>query len=135
MTDKNTLLEKFNQLVRAPLCSADLNDAQESVYPLHQDDWVRILLIRRLENPDNLTIEIESSLPLRVQGEPSIKDGTMLARNLLHGMIRTLQYLLNLEKIGFNLDIIGQDCMWTAYKDFSTHPDAAIFDAITPPLP
>jgi len=133
MTDTATLLETFNQLVRVPLSSADLNDAQESVCLLHQDDWVRILLIRQLENPDHLTIEIESSLPLRAHGEPSIKDGTMMARNLLLGMIRTLQYLLNLEKVGFNLDIIGQDCMWTAYKDFSTHPDVAIFDAITPP--
>lgn len=133
MTDNDSLLEKYHKLMQVPLSSNDVNDAQESVTALYQDDWVRILLVRQLDNPDEFTIEVESSLPMLVKGEPSMNEGTIIARDLLHGMIRTLEYLLNLEKIGFNLDIIGQDCMWTAYKAFYTDPDDSVFDAITPP--
>ena len=133
MTDKDTLSDKYNELTRVSLSSSDLNDAQESVSLLHQDDWVRILLVRQLDKDAEITIEIESSLPLRAKGEPAIKDGPLVASELLRGMIRTLEYLLSLEKMGFKLDIIGQDCMWTAYKDFNTPPDTVFFDAISPP--
>ncbi|MDF1538685.1 MAG: hypothetical protein P1Q69_07265 [Candidatus Thorarchaeota archaeon] len=133
MTNKGTLFDKYNELVQVSPSSSDLNDAKEAVSLLHQDDWVRILLVRQLDKGDEITIEIESSLPLRAKGEPSINDGTTVASDLLHGMIRTLNYLLNLEKLGFNLDIIGQDCMWTAFKDVSKPPDNAFFDSISPP--
>ncbi len=133
MTDKGTLFDKYNELVQISPSYSDLNDDQESVSLLHQDDWVRILLVRHPDRGDEITIEIESSLPLRAKGEPSMNNGSLMASELLHGMIRTLEYLLNLEKMGFNLDIIGQDCMWTAFMDFTAPPDYAFFDAITPP--
>ncbi|MHA1906190.1 MAG: hypothetical protein ACW98Y_02760 [Candidatus Thorarchaeota archaeon] len=133
MSTKTDLLKKYEEAVKSPPKDADLNDASEAITTLHQDDWLRILLIRQIETPEVATIEVESSLPLKAQGMPSIESKSNETRGILEGMIHTLKYLLSLESRGFGLDIIGQDCMWTAYKDFEMPISPIIFELLTPP--
>ncbi|MCK5151830.1 MAG: hypothetical protein KAQ65_08315 [Candidatus Thorarchaeota archaeon] len=131
MNIKINLLKTYEEAVRTPPTESDLNDASEAITTLHQDDWLRILLIRRIDSPEVVTIEVESSLPIRAQGTPPIESNE--TRGILEGMINSLKYLISLESEGFSLDIIGQDCMWTAYKEFNTPIDPTVFDALTPP--
>jgi len=114
-----------------PLASETL-DNPEVIFNLHQNDWIRILLVRNVENPEITTIEVESSLPLRVKGEHIEVEDAVQTCQLLEGMIDTLKYLLRLQESGFKLDIIGQDCMWTAYMEFDVMPDEEIFQVLLP---
>ena len=132
MSIKTEILKKYEDAVKVPTKDSDLNDALEAITTLHQDDWLRILLIRQIDTPESVTIEVESSLPLKAQGMPSISDASNETRGLLEGMINTLNYLLTLETEGFSLDIIGQDCMWTAFRDFEVPIDPTLFDVLTP---
>jgi hypothetical protein len=133
MSTKTELLKKYEEAVKTLPKDSDLNDASEAITTLHQDDWLRILLIRQIDTPKLVTIEVESSLPLKAQGLPSISDASNETRGMLEGMIQTLKYLLNLESQGFNLDIIGQDCMWTAFRDFDVPINSSVFDILCPP--
>ncbi len=133
MNIKTNLLKTYEEAIRTPPTESDLNDASEAITTLHQDDWLRILLIRQIDSPEVLTIEVESSLPIRAQGIPSIESESNETRGILEGMIKSLKYLISLESEGFSLDIIGQDCMWTAYKEFNIPIDPTVFDVLTPP--
>ncbi len=132
MSIKANLVTKYEEAVKTPPKASDLNDASEAITTLHQDDWLRILLIRQIDSPQLVTIEVESSLPLRVQGMPSIDLKSNETRGILEEMIQTLKYLLGLESEGFSIDIIGQDCMYTAYKEFKIPIDPTVFDALVP---
>jgi hypothetical protein len=133
MSRKTELVKKYEEAVESSPKKTDLNDASEAITTLHQDDWLRILLIRQIDTPELVTIEVESSLPLKAQGHPSLSSASNETREMLEGMIHTLKYLLNLESEGFSLDVIGQDCMWTAYREFSLPVNLAVFDIISPP--
>ena len=91
-----------------------------------------ISVLCNVDNRDWMTIEIESSLPLRIQGEHKNPEAGLEIRDLLNGMIQTLEYLLRLQDAGFSLDIIGQDCMWTAYLEFNDLPDQDFFNLLIP---
>lgn len=131
MNSKPDLYQRFKDIMNTPLSSMSADDP-EIISHLYQTDWVRILVIRNADNLDWTTIEIESSLPQMIQGEhKDIKKATQV-QTLIEGMIKTLEYLLRLQESGFSLDIIGQDCMWTAYKEFDTVPDEKLFEIILP---
>ncbi|MFW9918142.1 MAG: hypothetical protein ACFFED_00935 [Candidatus Thorarchaeota archaeon] len=125
------LYQQCKDLLSKPIAS-ESSDNPEVITSLWQSDWVRILLVRNIDNPDWTTIEIESSLPLRVQGEHKNIAGGLETRELLNGMIQTLEYLLRLQDAGFSLDIIGQDCMWTAFLEFDALPAQSFFEALIP---
>ncbi len=132
MSAKTELLRKYEETIKEPPKDTDLNDASEAITTLHQDDWLRILLIRTIDTPAVVTIEVESSLPLKAQGLLSVEEAYK-TRALLKGMIQTLNYLLTLEGEGFSLDIIASDCMWTAYRDFEVPVSQTVFDVLAPP--
>ena len=131
MNSSPNLYQQCRELMDKPIVSEAV-DNPEIITSLWQSDWVRILLVRNIDNPECTTIEIESSLPLHIQGEyKNIEDG-LKTRDLLNGMISTLEYLLRLQEAGFTLDIIGQDCMWTAYYEFDSLPGEKFFHQLIP---
>ena len=131
MNSTPNLYQHCKDIMSKSLASETM-DNPEVIFSLWQSDWVRILLVRNVENPNWTTLEIESSLPARIQGEHKNADDGLEIRELLTGMIKTLEYLIRLQEAGFTLDIIGQDCMWTAYLEFDTLPDAALFQMLLP---
>ena len=131
MTSGPDLYQRFIALMNEPITS-ESSDNPEVISTLYQNDWIRILVVRDVDNPKITTIEVESSLPLRIKGEPKEVDDVIRTRELLEGMIKALKYLLRLQDTGFSLDIIGQDCMWTAYMEFDALPDQDIFQLLHP---
>ncbi len=131
MTSTQDLYSKFLELLEKPV-TTESPDNPEMISTIYHNDWVRMLVIRNIDEPNLLTIEIESSLPLRTQGIHENPEDGLQARNVLNGMIDTLQYLLLLQDLGFSLDIIGQDCMWTAYLELEKPPTKEFFDKIRP---
>jgi hypothetical protein len=130
MNSSPDLYSRLKEILNEPIDASP--DLPESVSVLFQDDWVRILVVRSVEAPDLVTLEIESSLPLHTRNSHSRSEENSKARELLRGTIRTLEYFLRLQESGFQLDIIGQDCMWTAHMDFSECPDESMLANLLP---
>lgn len=130
MNSSPDLYRKLKEILNEPI-DASL-DSPESVSVLFQDDWIRILVVRLSEAPELVTLEIESSLPLHARNPDGNSEENSEARDFLKGTIRTLEYFLRLQESGFQLDIIGQDCMWTAHMDFSECPDERILEDLLP---
>lgn len=49
-------------------------------------------------------------------------------------MIAHLHLILQLQKVGFALDSIEDDFLWTATLEISTEPEDQIFDVLVPPI-
>lgn len=133
MMQASELRSKYQELVSAPITITDYNEDGESVSLLFENEWIRILVIRQNDAPD-VTIEVESSLPQKCgtnsSGPKPSKDEIM---KILHGALNHLQYLLELGRIGFNLEVISQDCLWTATQIFSKEIDLSVFEKLCPP--
>ncbi len=130
MNSSPDLYRKLKEILNEPFDES--LDSPESASVLFQDDWIRILVVRISEAPELVTLEIESSLPLHATSLNGSSEENSEARELLKGTIRTLEYFLRLQESGFQLDIIGQDCMWTAHMDFSECPDESILEDLLP---
>ncbi|MFX1575534.1 MAG: hypothetical protein ACFFCF_00020 [Promethearchaeota archaeon] len=128
------LLEKYQELTATPLDSPSIeNESGESVAALYQSSSLRILLIRTLENPDITSIEVEVWLPSMNSDYDSAKSEDELLGEVLSKMIEHLSYLLKLHQSGFILDVIKNDCLWTASKTFEKPPSHEIFNLLLPP--
>jgi hypothetical protein len=137
MTDIPEMTRKYAELMEAPVDEVTVNENGESLSTLCQSEWVRILVIRRPSTPDLVTIEVEISLPSPV-GHASDTDGTDSevennGTDLLHQAIEHLHYLSRLRSNGFTLDVVGQECLWTAFRDFTETPVSDVFDLLKPP--
>jgi len=137
MTDIPEMTRKYAELMEAPVDEATVNENGESLSTLCQSEWVRILVIRRPSTPDLVTIEVEISLPSPV-GKASDTDETDSeaednGTDLLHQAIEHLHYLSRLRTNGFTLDVVGQECLWTAFRDFTETPVSDVFDLLRPP--
>jgi hypothetical protein len=140
MIEVTNLMDKYKQITTSPLNPANMTDEGDSISVLCQTNWIRIVLVRKLDEPNVVTIEVESSLPkcAGVYSSPKTNSNStelleMDDRELLTGMITHLQYLQRLHDSGFELEIIGPDCLWTAYSDFKSMPNRKTFDALVPP--
>jgi hypothetical protein len=137
MTDIPEMANKYAELMDAPVDEATVNENGESLSTLCQSEWVRILVIRRPDTPEHVTIEIEISLPspaVHATGADGTDSGAKdNGTDLLHQAIEHLHYLSRLRNNGFTLDVVGQECLWTAFRDFSEPPASAVFDLLRPP--
>jgi hypothetical protein len=115
-----------------PFAELALNEDGESIESLCETDWTRILLIRTADQPNSIRIEVEISLPKCVTRHAS-KPTRAKPRDLVKELITHLKYLLELEDFGFELDLVGEDCLWTASKIASDILDENIFKALIPP--
>ena len=132
MRSASNLIKKFNKLIQSPIDSSNCNEDGESTVNLLQSDWTRILLVRNIEKPNEVQIEVESSLPKFNIIEENQAEGA-IARTLVKEMIAQLEYLLKLQESGFTLDVIGQECLWTAFKTFDSVPDENMLELLLPP--
>ena len=135
------LMKKYQQLSAKPLDSPTMkNESGESITALYQSASLRILLLRTLEAPEIISIEVEVWLPGN-NSDISSKDANPPSNELeneklgaiLSQMVDHLQYLLRLHQSGFMLDVIKHDCLWTASKSFEKPPNRKVFDILLPP--
>jgi hypothetical protein len=59
------LLSKFNELMNKDLAKVLETSETEIVFPLLKTDWVRIMLVRSIEDDRSVVIDVEVSLPSR----------------------------------------------------------------------
>ena len=133
MMQASELESKYRELVSTPITITEYNEDGESVSLLFENEWVRILVIRQNDVSD-VTIEVESSLPQKCGTKAS---GSKLSKKetkqILLGALDHLQYLQDLGEIGFDLEIISQDCLWTASQIFRNEIDLSVFEKLCPP--
>jgi hypothetical protein len=133
MMQASELKNKYRELVSAPVTITEYNEDGESVSLLFENEWVRILVIRQNDVSD-ITIEVESSLPQKCGTSPSSsKSSKKETKQILLGALNHLQYLQELGEIGFDLEVISQDCLWTASQIFTKEIDLSVFEKLCPP--
>lgn len=120
------LKEGYKQALALPLTISKFSEANEQLFVLHKSDWVRIILVRR-ENDIGNTIEIELSLPDNIN---TTRD--QLVESIMT-LIEYLNYILELEQFGFQLDVMEQDFLWTATIDVNEHFDDELLEVLVPP--
>ncbi|MHA2378136.1 MAG: hypothetical protein ACXADS_02590 [Candidatus Thorarchaeota archaeon] len=139
MTDVSEMTKKYAGLVEAPVDESTVNENGESLSTLCQSEWVRILVIRRPSTPETVTIEVEISLPYPVVHSSAADDSDSEVESsadtidLLQQAIEHLHYLSRLRNNGFTLDVVGQECLWTAFRDFREIPRPDVFELLSPP--
>jgi hypothetical protein len=52
---------------------------------------------------------------------------------LANQVIEHLSYMTLLQDEGFTLDLIGQECLWTASRDLKESPHQEFFELLSPP--
>ncbi|MFW9831227.1 MAG: hypothetical protein ACFFD8_05585 [Candidatus Thorarchaeota archaeon] len=134
------LLRKYQQLVNTPPDSPSLfNESGESISTLLQSSSVRVLLVRTINEPKSVSIEVEIWLPGSTQGQLSLeptgskKNQETDLGKVLFQMIECLQYLHRLYESGFTIDVIRHDCLWTASQTFQKLPSLETFELLLPP--
>lgn len=124
--DASDLKERFNQAIASPFPISKIDASNGKPHILYSNDWIRILLERRPDDSVN-SIEVEFSYP-GVLG----LDQTQLVDTILI-MIDYLYYILRLQKVGFVLDSIDDDFLWTASLEISKELENHLFEILVPP--
>jgi len=126
--DAKEMKERFMLLSLVPLDEIEFNEDEESLSVLYENTWLRILLIKLKESPEQFSIDVEFSMP--TLEEKSSTDAYQILTLSLH----YLEYIQSLNKMGFSLEVIGQDWLWIASRSFTETPNAEIFERLIPPL-
>lgn len=140
MTDSSELKRRYEQIVETPKTELSYNEHGESVVILCQSEWVRILVLQ-FQDPANLvSIEVELSLPARsttvssgVQENSDLEKAERETKKLANQVIEHLRYMTLLQDEGFTLDLIGQECLWTASINLQESPSQEFFELLSPP--
>jgi hypothetical protein len=140
MTDPSELNKRYEHIIDTPAKELSFNEHGESVAILCQSEWVRILVIQRKDPADLVSIEVELSLPARSTTLPSgmrekddLEKTERDTKKLANQVIEHLHYMTHLQDEGFTLDLIGQECLWTASRDLKESPRQEFFELLSPP--
>ncbi len=132
------LLDKYLKVVKTAPSPEALEAAGEVIVVLHKTRWARLLLVWRVDEQEKVIIEVEVSLPkvvkrVRESNLDACGDTEGEMGELLTELMKHQQYLLRLKKVGFTLDVIRQDCLWTASGVFTKQPKHEVFELLVPP--
>jgi len=139
MSEQLDLHSKFDMLMNQDLNQIIEKGESEIVCNLFASDWVRILLVRNLDDRNSFTIDVEVSLPFRssfsnITSNTRSNSSGSDVKYLLESMIAHIKYVLTLEASGFSVDIVDDGCLLIAYQSFEDKPDTEIFRLLQPPV-
>jgi hypothetical protein len=139
MSEQLDLHMKFDSFMNQNLKQIIEKGESEAVFNLYTSDWVRILLVRSLEEINSSVIDVEVSLPFRssfstIASNNHINRPANDAKHTLESMIEHIKYVLTLEASGFSVDVVDDGCLLIAYCSFVDKPDAEIFRLLQPPI-
>ncbi len=107
---------------------------------LHDDQSVRVYLTIGLDSWEDITLEIEVFMgvsrkvkSVQSQSVYDYENDTSLSKGQLLECISLIEYLLRLEESGFKLEIVLDDCIWTARYTVNHKPDTQLFGIVVPP--
>lgn len=126
--DAKEIMQRYKHLSLLHLEELEFNEDGESLSVLYENTWLRILLVRMKETPDRFSIDVEFSMPSAEESDNN------KAAEVLSLSLKYLEYIQNLTRSGFSLEVIGQDWLWIASKSFAENPDLSLFEQLVPPL-
>ncbi len=129
--DGMSILERYKQSMLVPSKDLEFNADDEHLLTLFQDEWLRILLIRKKDQDHMDTIEVELSLP----PDDSSTHFEENADIILETALRYLNFMKHLSKNGFSLQLVDRDWVWTASIDVNDKSIKNDFFEILSPLP
>ena len=128
MTTENHLTTEYYKLL-SRLMDPQNPDANELIETVFETKWIRLLLLKSLQDSvESISIEVELSLPKDPSIEKSNENGS-----ILNDMITHLNYLKNLQSIGFAIAVMRSDCLWTATMVLQAVPSKELCTALIPP--
>lgn len=138
MSEQLDMHMKFDAFMNQDLNQIIEKGESEAVFDLYSSDWVRILLVRSLEESNSSVIDVEVSLPFRssfstIASNGHVDKSDCDVKYLLESMIEHIKYVLTLEASGFSVDVVDDGCLLIAYYSFVDKPDAEIFRLLQPP--
>jgi hypothetical protein len=117
-----------------------LNQTSEKSITVHETDRIRILLIRQADKANQVRMDVEVVLPEKIWGLDANLTVNKLSspnqpelRLSLEEAILLFQYLLDLQKNGFQLDFYGDEGVWIASYLFDQEPTKILFTKCQPP--
>jgi hypothetical protein len=120
---------RLQELVEAPLEPSDVDQSGSSMSVLCRTDWVEILVLRCVENPETLRIEVEISMPVETRPDRHIGQPERLPSD----MIAHMEYLLKLLDVGFSLHVVGEEGLWITTSQFTGIPSPDVVQRLVPP--
>jgi hypothetical protein len=127
-----------NLLDKSRLVDADSED--ERVLPIHETDWVQVILIQNPHDFDTPQLIVEVSFPawihdLSCTGAPidSSLNYTKQLQTVLSQQVHHLEYILKLSHAGFHLAIIAEEGVWSAWTLLKDPPSRDLFLLLSPP--
>lgn len=137
MSRRNILLDKFEEiLTRNPSDYVESGDP-EVIFPVYNTDWVRIFIVRHIDDVSSKTIDVEVSIPSSESSEQPLYDiiesSPVETKNTLENLIKHIQYILTLGNSGFTVDFVENGCLLLASLEFDELPDSTIFELLLPP--
>ncbi len=134
------LIKEYRQLLSLRVDDFVKYGLSEKTITIHETDQIRIILVRKPEEPQLIKMEIEITLPEQIWGldanltsnEFSSPDQPQL-RVSLEEILMLFQYLLALQKAGFNLDFFDEEGIWVASCEIDEEPSKAFFTKFKPP--
>ena len=125
--DAKEMRNRCIQISLAPIEKLNFNEDEESLSILYENVWLRILLVKYKSTPKKFSIDVEFSMP-------AIEESTDTdASFILTLCLQYLEYIKRLHEQGFLLEVIGQDWLWIASKEFTHAPCIDIFEHLVPP--
>ena len=124
------LEERYRHLMSMPFSS--LSFAGEDQYSgiLLDQNLIRILLIRYSSDDNRFKVEVE----LQMTPQEQARKYKETKNQMLQSIITYIQYLIPLIHIGFELDIVGNSCIWSLSKEFQSEIDDETLKLLVPPI-
>ena len=134
---KDELIDSFRSFASIDFPEISDTLGEEITRILFQTRFLRVLMTRRRNEPNVISVDVELSFPFWMDSESHIDYSEQEVSShqaelheFLVAMIHHLEYLLRLRDDGFLLGLIGQGCVWTASKDYQTIPDSEDLDLL-----
>lgn len=109
---------RYRHLMSMPLSQLSQYSENEMSGILFEESAIKVLLIRPINQPESITIEVEFQTCPFFEGI-SDTDGIVL----LDTMLSSFQYLKQLLHDGFQLEIIENSCIWSLWKKYNESLD------------
>ena len=135
------LVEAYGQLRSSGADSLFVNGVPEKVVSILETQRIRVLLLRLVDNPDKIKLEVEVTVPEQLQefndslpsDEPESSDQSDLC-NALEVTVILYQYLIQLRQTGFFLEFFREEGVWIASFELEIVPTKGFFSQIKPPM-
>ena len=129
MMNEKHLLDEYNKLLVQSPEDIDPDNGSELFVVISETEWIRVLLLKTIQKEvATISIEVELSLPKCVS-----RDNNQNKETVLSDMVTHLEYLQKLSEIGFELEVMRTDCLWTAAKTLDSVPSQELCKFLTPP--